>query len=55
MKNGVTYPWVKGYWPDGYEQKAGEILQKYVGGAATRDQVKDELDKMWAKLAKAAE
>lgn len=55
VKSGVTYPWVKGYWPDGYEQKAGEILQKYVGGAATSDQVKDELDKMWAKLAKAAE
>ncbi|MFD0693974.1 ABC transporter substrate-binding protein [Paenibacillus sp. GCM10027628] len=55
VKSGVTYPWVKGYWPDGYEQKAGEILQKYVGGAATRDQIKDELDKTWAKLAKAAE
>ncbi|CAN7660866.1 extracellular solute-binding protein [Paenibacillus sp. LjRoot153] len=55
VKSGVTYPWVKGYWPDGYEQKAGEILQKYVGGAATSDQVKDELDKMWTKLAKAAE
>ena len=55
VKNGVTYPWVKGYWPDGYEQKAGEILQKYVGGAATRDQVKDDLDKTWAKLAKAAQ
>lgn len=55
IKSGVTYPWVKGYWPDGYEQKAGELLQKYVGGASTRDQVKDELDKTWTKLAKAAD
>jgi raffinose/stachyose/melibiose transport system substrate-binding protein len=54
IKNGVTYPWVKGFWPDGYEQKAGETLQKYIGGAATKEQVKDELDKTWAKLAKAA-
>lgn len=55
IENGVTYPWVKGYWPDGYEQKAGEILQKYVVGASTKDEVTKELDTTWEKLAKAAD
>ncbi|CAK4841632.1 unnamed protein product [Aphanomyces euteiches] len=54
IKSGVTYPWVKGFWPDGYEQQAGEILQKYVSGTATKEQIMDELDKTWAKLTRAA-
>jgi raffinose/stachyose/melibiose transport system substrate-binding protein len=50
LKNGVTYPWVKGYWPDGYEQQAGQILQKYLAGSLDRDGAKAELDKTWNKL-----
>jgi len=54
IQNGVTYPWVKGYWPDGYEQQAGEILQKYVGGMSSRNEIKADLDTTWTKLANAA-
>ncbi len=53
LEKGVTYPWVKGYWPDGYEQQSGQILQKYLSGSINREQTMDELDKTWTKLVKA--
>ncbi|SDW85518.1 ABC transporter substrate-binding protein [Paenibacillus sp. CF384] len=55
LKDGVTYPWVKGYWPDGFEQKAGEILQKYIAGGASVDEAKEEMNKTYRTLAEAAE
>ncbi|WP_426446183.1 ABC transporter substrate-binding protein [Paenibacillus sp. S-38] len=55
LKNGKTYPWVKGYFPDGYEQQAGQILQQYVGGIADAAKTVSQLDTTWAKLAKAAQ
>ncbi|SFS84058.1 ABC transporter substrate-binding protein [Paenibacillus sp. BC26] len=55
LKDGVTYPWVKGYWPDGFEQKAGEILQKYIAGGANVDDAKEEMNKTYRTLAEAAE
>ncbi|MEI7025849.1 ABC transporter substrate-binding protein [Paenibacillus sp. y28] len=53
LEKGVTYPWVKGYWPDGYEQQSGQILQKYIGGASTKEQTASELDTTWKKLVEA--
>ncbi|MFC5701028.1 ABC transporter substrate-binding protein [Cohnella faecalis] len=55
LQSGVTYPWVKGYWPDGFEQKVGEILQKYVSGSASEKAVKAELDKTYKTLVNAAD
>lgn len=54
MKNKLTYPWLQGYWPDGWETQLGSSLQSYCGGAKTKQQVMDELDKSWVTLAKAA-
>jgi raffinose/stachyose/melibiose transport system substrate-binding protein len=55
LKNGKTYPWVKGYYPDGYEQQAGQILQQYVGGVSDKDKTISQLDSTWTKLAKASQ
>ncbi|REE85368.1 raffinose/stachyose/melibiose transport system substrate-binding protein [Paenibacillus taihuensis] len=55
LEGGVTYPWVKGYWPDGFEQKAGEILQKYIAGGASADEAEAEMNKTYKTLAEAAE
>ncbi|OXM87725.1 ABC transporter substrate-binding protein [Paenibacillus rigui] len=54
LKNGKTYPWVKGYYPDGYEQQAGQILQQYAGQVLNKEQTIDQLNSTWAKLAAAA-
>jgi raffinose/stachyose/melibiose transport system substrate-binding protein len=50
-----TYPWVQGYWPDGWETQLGSSLQDYCGSAKTKQQVIEELDKSWVTLAKAAD
>lgn len=54
LKNGLTYPWVKGYYPDGYEQQAGQILQQYAGGVLKKEQAVSQLESTWTKLAAAA-
>lgn len=54
LKNGLTYPWVKGYYPDGYEQQAGQILQQYAGKVLTKEQTITQLESTWTKLAQAA-
>ncbi|UUZ80287.1 extracellular solute-binding protein [Paenibacillus sp. P26] len=51
LKNGKTYPWVKGYYPDGYETQAGQILQQYAGQVLNKEQAAAQLDSTWAKLA----
>ncbi|MFC5448206.1 ABC transporter substrate-binding protein [Paenibacillus aestuarii] len=54
LKNGKTYPWVKGYFPDGYEQQAGQILQQYAGQVQNKEQTIEQLNSTWSKLAAAA-
>ncbi len=50
-----TYPWVQGYWPDGFDQQLGSILQAYIAGMKTKDQCIQEINQTWVKLAKAQE
>lgn len=52
LEAGKTYPWVKGYWPDGYEQKIGEILQMYISKDYTKEQAIKAIDETYSKLAK---
>ncbi|WP_025693231.1 ABC transporter substrate-binding protein [Paenibacillus zanthoxyli] len=54
MNKGETYPWVQGYWPDGFDTELGALFQEYVAQVKTKDQVLDELTKAWVKLVKAA-
>lgn len=45
-----TYPWVQGYWPAGWETHLGNLLQDYCGGAKTKQQVIEELNRTWQAL-----
>lgn len=46
----APYPFGLTVTPDGFTQQAGVILQNYVAGLVTRDEVKAELDALWADL-----
>lgn len=53
LAEGRTYPWIQDYWPDGFDQQLGTILQAYVAGIKTRQQCTDELTRTWVRLANA--
>lgn len=53
MKLGRTYPWVQGYWPDGFDTQLGALFQEYAAHAKSRNEVLEELTKAWVKLVKA--
>lgn len=50
LQNKETNPWIQGYWPDGYDQQLGLLFQGYVAKGKTKEQVIDELSKVWVKL-----
>ncbi len=54
LNMGKIYPWVQGYWPDGFDTQLGALFQEYVAQVKTREQVLDELTEAWVKLVKAA-
>lgn len=50
-----TYPWLKGYWPDGCEMQLPTVLQSYVAKSKTKDQVLKEWDQIWIKCVRASQ
>ncbi|MFD1772458.1 ABC transporter substrate-binding protein [Paenibacillus rhizophilus] len=54
IKKGKTYPWVQGYWPDGFDTQLGALFQEYVAHAKSKDEVLEDLTKAWVKLVRAA-
>lgn len=48
-----TYPWVQGYWPDGFDEQMGNLFQAYIAKTKTKEQVLTEMSNQWQKLAKA--
>jgi raffinose/stachyose/melibiose transport system substrate-binding protein len=55
MKTAKSYPWIKGYWPEGCEMQLPAILQSYVAGNKTKEQVLNAWDQAWMKCAKATQ
>jgi raffinose/stachyose/melibiose transport system substrate-binding protein len=53
MANKQTYPWVQGYWPDGFDAQVGQLFQAYIAKTKTKQQVLDEMNKQWKILASA--
>jgi raffinose/stachyose/melibiose transport system substrate-binding protein len=53
--NVKTYPWLKGYWPDGCEMQLPTVLQSYVAKSKTREQVSKEWDQIWLKCVRASQ
>lgn len=51
-KAGKTIPWIFGLWPQGYTRSASDILQEYVAGKTTYDEVLVTLEKTWQSLLK---
>lgn len=50
IEKGQTYMWGQNYWPDGFEQQFGNLIQAYIGKAKTKEQVVDEIQQTWTKL-----
>jgi raffinose/stachyose/melibiose transport system substrate-binding protein len=55
MRTAKSYPWIKGYWPEGCEMQLPAILQSYVAGNKTKEQVLYEWDQAWRKCVKASQ
>lgn len=55
MKTAKSYPWIKGYWPEGCEMQLPAILHSYVAGNKTKEQVFNEWDQAWLKCVKASQ
>ena len=51
-KAGKTIPWVFTLWPQGYTQNGADILQAYVAGKSTYNEVLEQLDQNWRELQK---
>ncbi len=50
MSGGDFYPWPHMSWPDGFDQKLGNLYQAYIVKAKTGDQVLNELTDTWLKM-----
>ncbi|HYH04542.1 MAG TPA: extracellular solute-binding protein [Bacillota bacterium] len=50
-----TYPWLKGYWPDGCEMQLPTVLQAYVAGSKNQQQAAKEWDQIWMKCVRASQ
>ncbi len=46
----TPYAWANTAWPSGFSEGAGQIIQSYIAGTKTRDQVFSDLDALWAEL-----
>lgn len=44
--------WAQDYWPSGFEQEFGTLLQEYSAGSISREDVLVELQNAWDKLSK---
>ncbi len=51
LSSNRSYPWIQTYWPNGFDQKLGELMQAYIAKIKTKDQVLSELNSSWQKLA----
>lgn len=55
MNEGRTYACAHGFYPDGYFDQSGAVLQTYVVGTNDREATNQQLDQVWKKLAKSQE
>lgn len=55
MEEGRIYACAHGFYPDGYFDQSGAVLQTYVIGSADREKATEELGQVWEKLAKSQE
>lgn len=55
MNEGRVYACAHGFYPDGYFDQSGAVLQTYVVGTNDRSAAQQELDQVWRKLAKSQE
>jgi raffinose/stachyose/melibiose transport system substrate-binding protein len=51
LQSGNSLSALHGWWPDGYFDASGAILQTYINGSRTRDQILQDLNQLWYKLA----
>ena len=54
MRIAKSYPWIKGYWPEGCEMQLPAILQAYVAKTKTKEQVLNEWNQIWMKCVRAS-
>lgn len=55
MQTAKTYPWLKGYWPDGCEAQLPTVLQSYVAKTKSKTRVLREWDQIWMRCVKASQ
>lgn len=49
---GIAHAYPNYFWPEGFEQEFGVLMQEYASGALTKEETIDEMQKTWEKLAK---
>jgi len=53
LEKNQTYFWVQNYWPHGFDEQLGVLMQAYVIKEIDKEQCLEEMTKTWVKLAKA--